>query len=117
QTTPDRVGNVSAVTSGALCVDATQPAASLLSPSSGGAERSVVDVVGSASDLATFRDWTLEQGAGASPSSWTTVATGTNQVTSAFIADWDTRTLSGLYTVRLTVRDWAGNSSQASATV
>jgi len=117
ETAPDRVGNVTAVTSGVICVDSTQPSASLMSPATGGAERSVVDVVGTATDLTTFRDWTLEQGAGPSPSTWTTVATGTNQVTGAFVADWDTRSLSGVYTLRLTVRDWSGNTAQAASTV
>ncbi|MFI5040447.1 MAG: RHS repeat-associated core domain-containing protein, partial [Acidimicrobiales bacterium] len=117
QTLTDHVGLSSSVTSGIVIVDATVPTATFLSPLPNQVEQGVVDVTGTASDLSSFRDWTLDYGVGASPTTWIAISSGTSQVAGGFIGDWDTRTLSGLNTVRLTVRDWAGHSSQTTSTV
>ena len=112
QTLTNSGGNTGATTSGFVLVDTTAPAGSIAYPEANRALGGIVDVTGTATDGGSFRDYTVDYGAGTSPSSWTVIATSTNQVPStAPLASWDTRPLVGVYTVRLTVRDWAGNTS------
>ena len=74
-------------------------------------------VTGTATDT-NLNNWTLDYGAGASPSSWTTIATGTTPVSNAALGTWQTGSLAnGTYTVRLQVWDKAGTRSVVTNTV
>ena len=60
--------------------------------------------------LQSLTEWILEYGSGGTPSSWTSLASGTNQVADATFAIWDTAPLSnGPYTIRLTAFDSLDN--------
>jgi len=66
-------------------------------------------VAGSATD-ANLASWTLDYGLGASPSTWTVLQTGAAPVAASQLGTWSTAGLgNGLYSVRLQVRDQAGN--------
>jgi hypothetical protein len=76
-----------------------------------------VPITGTASD-ANLDTYVVEYGAGASPSSWTTIKTGYVSVTSAELAVWDARGLSnGTYTLRVRAADQAGNDASDQHTV
>ena len=73
---------------------------------------------------ADFSSWSLDYGSGASPSSWTSLVPATNTTvgdpatqTSDQLTVWSTGSLSGVYTVRLTVADGAGNVTILTSTV
>jgi len=109
----DAAGN-SAVSRLNLVVDNTAPSVSIQPPPTvvGGQ----IDVAGSVMDAnpASFR---LEYGRGASPSSWTAIASGEGARTGV-LARWDTSRLSdGSYTIRLLAEDKAGNAAEARASV
>jgi RHS repeat-associated protein len=100
-----------ATTSGMLLLDGASPTATVTSPEANRALAGIFDVTGVASDAGSFRDYTVDYGAGTAPSSWTVIATSTMQVPSTgLLASWDTRALAGVYTVRLTVREWGGHA-------
>ncbi|RII28373.1 MAG: hypothetical protein CXR31_00305 [Geobacter sp.] len=72
----------------------------------------VVNVTGTASDAADFKNYTLAYGTGDNPTSWTQLKTATTQVQNALFYAWDlTNASGGVYTLRLTVTDNAGNST------
>lgn len=104
--------------SGPVTLDTTSPVAVISSPATGAAVSNVrqngstqVAVVGTVSD-ANFSSWTLEDGTGAAPTTWSAVANGTTQFSSATIGLWNTivRT-NGTHSLKLTVFDKAGNQS------
>ncbi len=109
---------------GTATPDATAPAAVITVPSPGQVVSNVyqtgsldLTVAGTATDI-NLNNWTLDYGAGASPSSWTTIATGTTPVSNAALGTWQTGSLAnGSYTVRLQVWDKAGNRSVVTNTV
>ncbi len=69
-----------------------------------------ISVTGTASDPNGLKTYTLDYGVGGDPASWTTLKTSTTPVTDGLIYAWDTTSLtSGMYTLRLTVTDNAGN--------
>ncbi|MGB8658583.1 MAG: S8 family serine peptidase [Candidatus Zixiibacteriota bacterium] len=67
-----------------------------------------VAILGTASGD-SFQDYVLEYGRGFSPVSWTQIETSITRVKKDTLAVWDTRDLTGLFTLRLTV----GNQNQA----
>ncbi len=70
----------------------------------------LISVTGTASDPNGLKTYTLDYGVGGDPASWTTLKTSTTPVTDGLIYAWDTTSLtSGMYTLRLTVTDNAGN--------
>jgi flagellar hook assembly protein FlgD len=80
----------------------------------GATDVSVIGAVGGES----LKRWSLDYGSGASPSSWTTIATGTTRVSNAALGTWQTGSLAnGTYTVRLQVWDKAGTRSVVTNTV
>jgi len=63
--------------------------------------------------MISLASWTLDYGAGATPSSWTVFASGTQAVSNATLGTWATLALSnGLYTVRLSASDTQGDLIQ-----
>ncbi|MBI2781170.1 MAG: RHS repeat protein [Chloroflexi bacterium] len=112
QTLTNSSGKSGASTSGSVLVDATSPAAAIATPEVNRPIAGIVDVTGTVTDPGSFRDYTLDYGAGTTPASWTPIASGTSQVAaSGVLGSFDTRALAGIYTLRLTVRDWAGNAN------
>ena len=109
----DALGNASAVYSDTVTLDTTSPIAAVATPEVNRPVAGDVSVTGTAADASSFLDYTLDYGAGSAPTSWTTITTSTTQVpTSGPLGTWSTGTLAaGPYTLRLTVRDVAGNSS------
>ncbi|MCI0556066.1 MAG: hypothetical protein L0287_34415, partial [Anaerolineae bacterium] len=67
-------------------------------------------ITGTISDL-NLQNWTLDYGAGASPSSWSSLSSGTTAITNGTIYTWSTSNLAGPYTLRLQVWDKAGNKT------
>jgi flagellar hook assembly protein FlgD len=75
-----------------------------------------VSVTGTGTDL-NLSNWAVDFGSGPSPSSWTSIGTGTTPVSAAQFASWATLGLTyGTYTLRLQVWDLAGNRSFVSRT-
>ena len=110
-TLTNSLGKTTTTFSGTVIIDATAPTGSIVSPVANQPGTGDMDVIGRAEDEATFQDYVVEYGAGATPSSWTTIATGVVAVsTNARLASWATAGLSGVYTLRLTVHDRAGNT-------
>jgi parallel beta-helix repeat protein len=105
-------------------IDNTFPTLAISTPASGATliNSTDVNVVGNATDL-NFLSYTLEYGAGAAPTSWTAIATGTAAVVSTALGTWVTTTidgsiaLNGLQTLRLRGTDVAGNAGSLSQPV
>jgi hypothetical protein len=69
------------------------------------------NVVGSVAKSSGLKGWTLEIGAGASPTSWKRIGSGDNEVTDAVLGSIDPKDYEpGVYTVRLSVDDGRGLS-------
>ena len=100
----------------AVTVDRTAPAAVITTPEGNRALGGPVTLTGTATDP-TFKDYRLEYGTGTLPATWTTIGTYTTAVTGGTLGTWSPGSLSGVYTIRLTVTDLAGNTSQATRTV
>ncbi|MHB8858928.1 MAG: DNRLRE domain-containing protein [Thermoleophilia bacterium] len=96
-----------------VLIDDSPPVASIDSPSASAFVKGTVPVIGTADDAYSYYKYVLDYGAGASPSSWTTIASATNSppVRNNLLGSWDTTGLTDgqLYTLRLTVTDRAGN--------
>jgi parallel beta-helix repeat protein len=75
-----------------------------------------VTVTGTAT-MASMAGWTLGFGTGASPTSWTVIATGTQSVFGGTFGTWATLSLAnGLYTLRLSASDTQGDVIQTTVT-
>ena len=112
-------GTAQATASVTVTLDNTLPAVSITAPTNAQVLSNVytngvtdVSVIGSTSDT-NFNNWTLDYGAGASPSSYTALGNGTAVVSNASFAIWHTAPpfANGLYTLRLQAWDKAGNHS------
>jgi RHS repeat-associated protein len=106
-----KTGGVTKTATVCLTVDNTGPTASLTAPASNAPLTGDVTVTGSATDNLGLSDYILDYGAGASPSSWTTITTSTSSVSNGTLGTWSTFGLSGVYTLRETVHDKAGNAA------
>lgn len=100
-------------------LDGSNPTAAITSPAASAYIRGSVSVDGTATDLYSFDNWLLEYGTGAFPSAWTPVGgTGSSPVNNGPLRTWDTTAVSdGIYTLRLTVNDRAGNVGQVTRPV
>lgn len=86
-----------------------EKAAAISSPDNNDVVSRSADVTGSALNPA-FSGYSLEYGAGSSPSSWSQIAAGTAAVDGGILGSWDASALAdGGYTVRLTVNGAAAN--------
>ena len=101
-------------------LDDTPPEVSLTAP----APQAVVGAgLGAVAVSGTVKEdhlssWRLEVGAGTSPSSWSSVASGTSLPASQTLAAWSVAGLAdGVYTLRLTAEDLAGATAQATVAV
>ncbi|HJP88998.1 MAG TPA: RHS repeat-associated core domain-containing protein [Candidatus Limnocylindrales bacterium] len=111
QTLTNSNSKSSSTTSGCVLVDTTAPAGTVATPESNRPVAGLVTITGNATDPGSFRDYTLEYGSGTSPASWTSLGTFTTSVSgTGDLGTWDTTALAGVYTLRLTIRDWAGNA-------
>ena len=105
-----KTGAITKTATACLTVDNTAPAGSVTAPATNQPVGGLVTITGSATDTLGFADYLLEYGAGVSPGSWTSIGTYTSSVSGGTLANWDSSALSGVYTVRLTVHDQAGNA-------
>ena len=108
-------GTASNTATVSVILDNTFPAVSISAPVAGTLSNvhqngsGTFTVTGGATDV-HLTNWTLDYGAGASPTSWTTLNTGTTGVTNSPIGTWQTFPLTnGPYTLRLQAWDGAGN--------
>jgi len=119
----DLVGNVEVRRSSSVWVDATAPTAQLLSPSSDPAApvqtlaRGQIPISGLAQDAA-LKSWSLDYASGLSATTgWRVIRSSTVPVPSGTFAVWNTNSLNGYYTLRLTVTDRVGQTSVATARI
>jgi len=107
----DVAGNTSFSPAQYVRVDNTGPTVAITAPAAGATIRGTAyQIRGTASD-AVISNWTLSISA-VSPVSWTTLATGTSNVTDAVLNTFNTTTRSdGQYQFRLTATDALTNSS------
>jgi len=71
---------------------------------------SVLDITGTATDTIDFKKYTIDYGLGDNPVSWTTLKNSSTAVQNALLYSWNlTNITGGVYTIRLTVTDNAGN--------
>jgi hypothetical protein len=110
-------GNNSAQQSATVIYDTTPPTAAISSPSAGGTVSGTVVISGSATDGNGVSSYTVEYGPGAAPAAYRTIYSGTSAVSNSTLASWDSAGRSGIYTLRLSVTDRAGNTSQVSVQV
>lgn len=103
-----------------VVLDVTPPLAAITSPAPGASIDAATDVVGRAYD-AGFQSFSLSWGVGASPTTWTTFASGTHTVGSPAEIDvlgtFQPPLVEGLYTIRLFARDRAANEAETAVTV
>lgn len=94
-------------------IDETPPEINISSPQQDGAAGGTIDVEGSVFDP-NITQWTVDYGAGALPSRWAGLATGTANLESSSFVSWDASLYGGVYSARLTATDDRGNSSSVS---
>ncbi|WP_421379616.1 DNRLRE domain-containing protein [Bacillus salacetis] len=113
----DQSGNESIIYSDSITLDTSYPTAKLTSPAAMDYVNGVTVIKGTATDN-DLKEYTISYGNGEAPTSWTTIKTGTSVVTENILGDWNTASIpAGLYTVRLSVSDQAGNTSISSKMV
>ncbi|MHB8840660.1 MAG: beta strand repeat-containing protein [Candidatus Aquicultor sp.] len=113
----DVAGNQVASATRTINVDTANPTANITSPTNNTTETTTFNIVGTASD-ANFSNYKLEYGAGASPSSWTTITNSSSAVTNNTLGSLNAASLSnGSYTIKLTVTDGASKVSTASVLI
>ncbi|MEI7743007.1 MAG: DUF6531 domain-containing protein, partial [Chloroflexota bacterium] len=97
-------------TDNGVTYDAVAPTATILAPTANQPVGGDVSITGTATDAGSFKDYLIDVGAGLSPSSWTRIGSYASPVANGPLATWSTADLSGVYTLRLTVEDNAGNT-------
>ncbi|WP_201714655.1 DNRLRE domain-containing protein [Rossellomorea arthrocnemi] len=113
----DASGNESIAYSDKITLDTSFPTAKIDSPNSLDYVNGKKVINGSATDN-DLKDYTLSYGVGETPSNWTVVSTKNSVISQGELGVWDTTGLqAGLYTLKLTVTDQAGNTSVASKIV
>ena len=95
-----------------VIVDSTIPKSRIISPVSGQQVPQNISIIGSAYDL-NFKKYTIEYGIGKSPVLWRSISkTGfLEAVLDGTLAEWNSPNLIGEYTLRLTVEDQVGQTS------
>ncbi|QJR11141.1 Tol-Pal system protein TolB [Usitatibacter rugosus] len=98
--------------------DRTPPVVSIASPLVSANVTGIVGVTGSVSD-ASLEAFVLEFGSGASPETWTAIASGAYNVPgNGSLGSWTTLGLDpGVYTLRLRASDLAGNAAETRVSV
>ncbi|MFA5113211.1 MAG: S8 family serine peptidase [Candidatus Margulisiibacteriota bacterium] len=106
----------SADASVAIIVDNTSPEAAITAPAAGAAVTGRLQIVGKATDdhLDNYR---LEYGPGLNPTAFQAIGQYYNAVSGGALGTWETSGLAGVYTIRLTATDLAGNVGQDSVIV
>ncbi|MBI3552296.1 MAG: SMP-30/gluconolactonase/LRE family protein [Elusimicrobia bacterium] len=108
----DNAGNQEVLRSSSVVLDATPPAVSLVSPGPQGfcsIVKGALPVVGSVSDLHLV-SWQLTANGAA-------ISSGTSSVSSSVLGTWDSSSLSGWQTLRLSASDLVLNASTATQSV
>lgn len=98
---------------GTVTVDVTPPTASFLSPTQGQTILTdVLTITGTAEDT-NFSEYLVEYGQGSDPENFSYLNNAYTPVVNDVLHTLSLRDVTpGLYTLRLTVRDWAGNQTQ-----
>ena len=117
QTLTNSGGTSGASTSGSVLVDTTAPSGAITAPAANQPLAGDVTISGSATDTGSFKEYQLEYGVGTTPAAWTTIgAIGTTQVPpTGTLGTWSSGSLSGVYTLRLTVRENAGAAASVTS--
>jgi subtilase family serine protease/Tol biopolymer transport system component/fibronectin type 3 domain-containing protein len=94
-------------------IDLTPPTVLVVAPLPSDPLPMIVPIAGVATD-ANFRSYSLEFGAGASPTTWQRIAADATprQPPGELLGSWNTFGLEGTFTVRLVADDQAGNASE-----
>jgi len=92
-------------------VDNDFPQVAISQPVDGASVEGKVNIYGSALDLKYFGNYALDYGQGSAPSVWQNITTSYTAVNNGLLGAWETTGLSGLYTLRLTAINLAGNSA------
>ncbi|RLG97713.1 hypothetical protein DRO29_02555 [Candidatus Bathyarchaeota archaeon] len=106
----DHLGNTEPEHEVSLILDNTPPSISIWSPPDSSWVNQLIVVMGEAKDV-HIQGWELSYGEGISPSAWEVIGTGTTD-TAGVLGEWDTRGLSGVYTLRLRAWDVVGNEAE-----
>lgn len=105
-----------------IVLDSTPPVAQIVSPAENETLMNLLstDITGAAADALSFLDYSLEYGAGVSPTSWNLIYSDSVQpALNGFLSVWQLNSKGGSivpvpngdYTLKLTVRDQAGNAT------
>lgn len=116
----DAAGNRSAPSNVAsLQLDATPPAAVILSPAPGARVSGLVDINGTAFSPTDFKEYRLFVGTGATPSTFTSLLASGLTVVNGKLGALDTGKLAqgSIQTVRLEAEDLSGNVASSSVTI
>jgi flagellar hook assembly protein FlgD len=108
----DAGGNTASSPQGLIMVSRQLPVAIMDTPSDNQMFRcgSTINIMGTASDATSFKNYTIDYGAGENPSSWANLKTSTTATTNGLLYTWNTSSLTGYtYTVRLTVTNNSNN--------
>ncbi|MCL6105817.1 MAG: DNRLRE domain-containing protein [Actinobacteria bacterium] len=102
-----------------ILIDGTPPTAVIASPAAGASTSGVTQIAGTATDATSFYSYTLAYGAGTAPTTWSQIGSvAYAPVSSGPLGSWDTTQVAdGVYTIRLTVTDRAGNVSTSTVQV
>ncbi|CAG9620328.1 Ig-like domain-containing protein [Sutcliffiella rhizosphaerae] len=91
--------------------DDVMPEVQIVSPKSSDSLYKIVDIIGTVTDY-TLKEYSLDYGAGSNPKNWVLISQGTSEVNNEVLGRWDTSRLSsGIYTLKLTAIDEAGNTN------
>ncbi|MEJ2347133.1 MAG: FlgD immunoglobulin-like domain containing protein, partial [Gammaproteobacteria bacterium] len=113
----DKAGN-SATTSIRIAVDNTAPVAAITAPAEGDFVKKALDITGSATD-AHLKEYHLYVAPGekATASQWSEIGSGTQGVDKGTLLSWAALPPDGVATLRLVVKDAAGNTSETKVQV
>jgi flagellar hook assembly protein FlgD len=105
-------------------VDNTPPTAIIAYPKSGDLLGNIVEIHGTTYDQYIenytdphFLNYTLEAGQGNKPDTWTPIASSTQSIKDDILGTWNTFSLNGIWTLRLTATDTVGNKDFTIETV
>ncbi|MBI5399442.1 S8 family serine peptidase [Candidatus Saganbacteria bacterium] len=97
-------------------IDNVTPEATIYYPPDGAALAGKVTIIGTAEDQ-NLDNYILEYGQGAVPSVYQTIKQGYSSISFNSLGSWETSGLNGLYMIRLTALDKAGNQKRNSILV
>ncbi|HEY3375592.1 MAG TPA: Ig-like domain-containing protein, partial [Candidatus Aquicultor sp.] len=113
----DNAGNQTAATARTISVDLANPTATITVPTNDATINGTINITGSATDP-NFNNYVLDYGSGASPSSWTTIATSNTAVANGTLGTLNTSSIgNGQYTIRLRSYDKASKTATMSILV